>query len=72
MQPLADTTVMVPNSAFIAVTVGIVVAFALQLWVLIDAGRRGRWGWLAAILFTFPLGAIAWLAYGRRATPVAE
>ena len=51
---------------FIAILLGVAILLALQIWALVDTSRRGRKGWCAAIYVTFPIGAITWLAYGRR------
>jgi hypothetical protein len=62
---LADASVMVPNGAFVAITVAVVFALGLQVWALAETASRRRWVWLAAIWVTFPIGTIAWLTYGR-------
>jgi hypothetical protein len=63
---LADTTVTVSDGGLIAITVAVVVIFGLQLWALVETASGRRWGWLAAIWLTFPIGTAAWLTYGRR------
>ncbi|HET7309813.1 MAG TPA: hypothetical protein VFJ17_00645 [Mycobacteriales bacterium] len=71
MRFLADTTITVTNGQMIAIAVGIAVVFGLQVWALIETATRRRWGWLAAIWVTFPLGTLAWLTYARWRPDVA-
>ena len=66
--------------ALIALGLLIVVEVALYLVALVDLARRpadqvvgsNKWLWLAVILFVSILGAILYLAIGRRPAAAAE
>ncbi|MGO4256859.1 hypothetical protein [Marmoricola sp. RAF53] len=62
LDPLGpSTTEVLVSLAFLVLYVGVLV-----LWPALDAGRRGRWGWVAGVVLLSPLGGILWLVWARR------
>jgi hypothetical protein len=62
----------ISGGEFTALIAVAVLAAILQIAGIVSAARRGRPLWALAIWFTFPLGVIAWFAYGRKRAATDE
>ena len=77
---LAQSISTLPMPALIALAAVVLVEIALYLIALIDLYRRptsqvvaeNKWIWLAIILLVSGLGAIVYLAIGRKPAPAPE
>ncbi len=65
-------TTLTPLQAFEHSPIVVCIAallFAVWLYALIDAGRKGKWGWLAAIVLCTGCGALLYFVFGISGGP---